>query len=371
MITHLEFFYSKSSPVLFVWILLAYLIINLLASDIILAQNAETPISNHQAFLTKTPSIDPIDSSLASNHINTPFLQIFNLKLSTKMTLRYGLYSPDLKYYQSEQIPSPQSIILFIPGRGGWVEQYEDLFFLLYQNLQTPIVVVDNLGQGKSDGVRGHIDHYDQYSQSYLEVLNDLFGQQIPPYSIIAHSAGGLMALYSSMTGTLNPEKIILSAPMIRMRSKPIPGYIAHPISFFASVFGLSQKRSGVKSEKDYQFEENRLTNNRYRFEILSNHPYPLPSPSFGWLNASFHAQNYIHSPKALKNLTADVMIFYGEHEKVVSTEGIENWIRLAEQSSNSNQVIGLLIKNAKHELFYETDQIIEMILKKIYLFID
>ena len=298
------------------------------------------------------------------------YLQIHTIKLSSSEDLRYGFYGADLSYYFEKQLPYPESIILFLPGRGGWVEQYIDVFEALYSALKIPIVVVDHLGQGQSGGVRAHIEHYNQYADSFVEVLYHLFEKTQPQINIIAHSAGGLMALHATISKKIDAKKIVMTGPMLRMRSNPLPGYLAHPISFLASIAGHSLSRPSIESEAEYNFENNRLSTDRERYNILANHPYPIPSPSFGWLNASYSAQNFIHTAKNLYDFDSDVLVFYGSEEKVVSADGIKSWVHQAIKHSKSQDISIIKVLGAKHDLFYEKQEIVDDILSRIIGFL-
>ena len=294
----------------------------------------------------------------------TAHLQISHLPLSSSdASLRYGIFAPS-----ELQKQATDSIIVFLLGKGEWIEQYLPLYQKLYAKLQRPILTLDHLGQGGSGGERGHIGSYHEYVSSTTELLETLYPHG-PSYTIIAHSTGGLIALYGTLKGSFSPQSMILTSPLIQMRSKPVPRFIAHPISYITSLTGLSKMRTGVGSEGHFNFAENRLTTDPKKYKILQENPFPIPSPTMGWINATFQAQRFINNPTHIKKLPSPLLIFQAEHEHVVDPEGISQWIEKA-RSFHGDQVQDIEVTGGKHALLYEKEEITSMIVEKTVNFI-
>lgn len=321
------------------------------------------------AFQTQDSIHLQADDTQATDSLGEPssklsFLRVKPLKLTSGVLVRYGVIMPR---HSSSHHPPP-SVLLFLSGRGGWIEKYIQVYMQLHEKLLRPIIVLDRIGEGESGGHRGHIQSYDEYVDALVEVLDDAFSHA-PDYSIIAHSTGGLIALYGALKGKLSPQHIVLTAPLLQMRSKPVPRVIARPLSALAVRMGLAKMRVEVKSEIHYPFAENRLTSDAEQYSKLQEDPYPIPAPSMGWINATFNAQHYINNPDNLKHLAASVLIFQAEEEHVVSPEGIKTWVSEA-QKLHGNAIQALEIPSAKHELLKEKPPIISKIIQRMVEFL-
>lgn len=278
--------------------------------------------------------------------INMPFYP------SKDTAIRYGIFGSNPHLAQA-----PYGIV-FLLGRGEWIEKYIAIYEQLHQALQTPIVIIDHQGQGGSGGIRGHIETY----KTYVDHVRLLLLSTMPhkPYAIVAHSMGGMIGLYGTLTGQLSPNQMVLSAPLISLRETSIPTFVAKPLSSMLSTLGRSQMRTHVSSETDFSFEKNRLTGDRENFEFYKRTPFPIPSASMGWVHATFQASEHIFRPEPISQYLPPISIMLGSDEQVVSAEGTKKWVEIAKKNSRF-QVNLQYYEGAKHELLFErahiTDQ--------------
>lgn len=259
--------------------------------------------------------------------------------------IRYGIYG--------HKTPT-QHIIVFILGRGEWIEKYLALYDTLYTTLKKTILILDHAGQGGSGGLAAHIESYDDYVSQITQLLAESFSAHT--YSIIGHSMGGLIGLYGTLKGELSPKKMVLSAPIIGLPQKPVPRIIARPIAQTAYKYGLSQIRTLVKSEISYSFAKNRLTNDKEKYKFCQNTPYLIPSPTLGWVYATFIATRFIHHDRPLSQLSCPTLIFCGGQEKVVCATSLSRWVKIARKLGRSTIEL-VHLPYAKHEIFFETEK--------------
>lgn len=274
--------------------------------------------------------------------------------------IRYGVYGP------AKQTTEP--FILFLLGRGEWIEKYEFLYQQLYAHHRRRVVIVDHLGQGGSGGVPSHTESYNDYTDLIKQLLDGGFRRQ--SYAIIAHSMGGLIALYGTLTGAFKPTRIVLASPLIGLPQKPVPRLIARPLSGLLTRAGLGGLSSGVKLETSYAFHKNRLTSDNEKYQLLRRTPYAIPAPTMAWVKASFAACELIHYDRYLMTLSVPVLVMYGSDEEVVSAQSIIRWCRIARRLSTSTLNL-VCIPGAKHELFFESDAIFATVLAKTKSFLN
>ena len=292
-------------------------------------------------------------------YMNTPQLKLHQFLTSPdNLHVRYGVFG-------ARRLT--KHVLLFLLGRGEWIEKYEFLYHKIYQDLGYGVVVVDHLGQGGSGGVPAHIDSYDDY----LAPLTQLMGGELKghTYSILAHSMGGLIALYGTLKKQLHPHRLVLCSPLIGLPQKPIPRLIAKPISHFLADSGMSQLSSFVKKENSYPFAKNRLTSDKEKYQLLKVTPFAIPPPTMGWVKASFDATDLIHYDKYLMNLSVPLLIFYGSEEEVVSAASILSWTKVARKLSTST-INCICVDDARHELLFENDRLLAQVFSRVKNFL-
>lgn len=284
---------------------------------------------------------------------------------SPQLDLRQFLTNPDNTHIRYGIYGTPKRshhLLLFILGRGEWIEKYLPLYEQLHRKLSRTLVIVDHVGQGGSGGIPAHVDRYDEYVDPITQLLANEFSHR--PYDIIAHSMGGLVALYGTLLDRLHPQRLVLSAPLIGLPQKPMPRLLSRPLSQQLSSMGLGHTRTLVKSEISYSFKKNRLTSDREKYQQLQKTPYPIPSPTMGWVHATFLACDTIHYDYHLTRLQAPLLIFYGSCEHVVSAQSIKRWVKIARKLSNSTIEL-VHTPESRHEIFCEQEDLVSRALRK------
>lgn len=84
---------------------------------------------------------------------------------------------------------------------------------------QWAVVVYDLPGHGLSSGERASITSFDEYVQSFEDVLRVCQPELPSPYALISHSTGGAIALsYLAAHPTAPFERVIFLAPLVRYK---------------------------------------------------------------------------------------------------------------------------------------------------------
>jgi len=156
-----------------------------------------------------------------------------------------------------------------------------------------------------------------------------------------------------------------LSAPMFDIYTKGIPKPIAQFIAASASLLGFSG--CYALGQSDYSPEEfalNTLTSSQKRYAYFRDTYQQTPllqlgGVTYGWLNASF---KFI---RALDKLSITTPLFIASAEK---DEVVDNTAQDKMASRHKNTLIKRF-EGAKHELFFERDEIRQPLLTSLYKF--
>lgn len=121
-------------------------------------------------------------------------------------------------YFQAWLPAEPRALMILIHGSGehsGFYSHIGEECLRRHFGLIAP----DLRGFGKSDGVRGHINHFQEYLDD-LETLVRRLQKQYPdvPLFLLGHSLGGLIVIRYAQKYTHPVKGVILSSPVLGIR---------------------------------------------------------------------------------------------------------------------------------------------------------
>lgn len=266
--------------------------------------------------------------------------------------------------------------VVLLQGRNETIEKYfETARDLGRKGLQT--ATFDWRGQGGStrllrDPLRAHVESF----HAYEEDLDAFFEQVVlpdcrPPYYLVAHSTGALVALLSAPRLANRVRRIVLCAPFLGLHDETLsPGQI-RALSAFLTTIGLHWVYLGPEPAKflNRPFSGNKVTSDPARFArnqaIVSARPsLALGAPTAGWLAAASRALRRVWEPEFIASIHTPVLLVAAGLDEVVSSTAIEQyaaWLRSGAYIS---------IDGARHELLQEADMFREQLLAAINAFI-
>lgn len=279
-------------------------------------------------------------------------MQQNNLKVSvcessdSSIKLRYATFTP-----ADGQV---KKWLVFCNGRTEWIEKYDHLIQEFVVNRSYGFLTFDHRGQGMSGGSRAWIQSYDHYANDMGKIISSVVGTS--EYFVISHSMGGLVSLYASMKGVISPKALVLCSPMLGLPRVPLPHYIARPLSKLVNICGLGKLSTGGGSHSRPPFEFNQLTHSIERYSEIQNIPYPVPSATFGWVDASFGAVKFVHSTENLKQFNVPTFILMGSTDSVVDRVAPKKWV---DELNLVSPGVGVFewIPGGKHELLFESQE--------------
>lgn len=273
---------------------------------------------------------------------------------------------------------TPRGSLLFLPGRGDFYEKY--LETLIYWSQRGwCVTAIDWRGQAGSgrlgaDAVTGHVGDFSIW-------VNDLaafwaeWSTAVPgPRILVAHSMGGHLALRALAEHRVDPDALVLSAPMLGLVGKAVPVAVLQRIARMMGMFGDPRRPAWKWSEKPGVVPADRswlLTHDqaRYADELWwrENRPELVMGPgSWGWLERALASIRGLDAPGVMERITTPTFITATRADRLVDYHAIE---RAARRLPNAElQSFGA---EARHEIFREVDDVRDKALSAIDDFLD
>lgn len=290
------------------------------------------------------------------------------LKAFDGRTLRYGLF-PALGR------PLEGTVIIFT-GRNECIEKYyETARDLSAKGLGT--AVMDLRGQGGSermlrDPQRGYVNSFSEYVRDFETFFEEVVLPDCrPPYYVLAHSTGALIALLAAPAMVNRIRRMVLGAPLLEIIGLPFSMNATRNIAATLYNLGMGSRYfgKGRRPPEPEPFATNKLTTDARRYarnvELYRQHPdLALGGPTIAWLHAVCRAVDIVTDPDFMARVQIPVLFIAAGADEVVSTRAVEEYaIRLRAGSL-------LTIDGARHELLQEADVYREQFLAAFHAFV-
>jgi len=178
-----------------------------------------------------------------------------------------------------------------------------------------------------------------------------------PPIFALAHSMGAAVIIRAAYRGHRWFDRIVLTAPMIRLAQQPMLGY-ANKIARLLRLGGLGSAYipggdSTVLSTRS--FVSNILTSDPVRYArmaaILEAEPaLGIGAPTIGWANAAFKVMASLTDPAYPSQIRQPILIAAAGRDQLVSTPAIEDFAIHLRAGAH------VVIAGAQHEILMEQD---------------
>lgn len=251
-------------------------------------------------------------------------------------------------------------------GRSEFIEKYFETISDLRQR-GFAAAAMDWRGQGGSsrplrNKFKGHVEDFSQFESDLGLFMSEIVLPDCPPpYFALAHSMGATVLLQAACKRDCWFERMVLSAPMIRLG----PGAPLALITLLAQsgvFFGLGDlyvPGGGSAASGLEPFKGNPLTSDKRRYErnalILKAAPgLGLGSPTIGWLRAAAAAMKTINAFGFAPRVHVPILMLAAGQDQLVSNLAIEE---LAAQLRAGSRIV---LDGARHELLQEKDALRE-----------
>jgi lysophospholipase len=164
-------------------------------------------------------------------------------------------------YRRQWVVQSAKSIVVLVHGQGEHCGRYEYAATAL--NDQGYDVYSGDLpGHGRSGGLRGHIDRFDDYVGAVADWVNEAIRRsEGRPVFLLGHSVGGLIVVRYLETKTAAAARlagVVLSGPALKLRY-PIPSWKEALGRRLNGVFPKLRLPSGLKQQRVTRSEDVQL----------------------------------------------------------------------------------------------------------------
>lgn len=168
-----------------------------------------------------------------------------------------GVDGETLRYKRYEHIGPDAAYVIFLHGFSGYLEKYEYLFTARNEypgsgiprdetlaDLPVTFFAFDEVGHGKSSGIRDHIDDFDVYVENLKIFIDSIWNlkHHTRPIVLMGHSMGGLIIARFQETYPEYADALVAVAPMWGLQEPAdVPeGMLRALADFYVSV-GLGE----------------------------------------------------------------------------------------------------------------------------------
>lgn len=226
--------------------------------------------------------------------------------------------------------------VLVMHGLMEHSERYPDMLRRIFGEKQVSWVIFDFRGHGLSEGPRNEVEP-ETFLRDAYEMIRHL-GWEEGSFSGLAHSFGGLFALYLTLKNPVFFKSLALSAPFLGM-----PDFLSRiqvdGISLIAGVLPFLK----IEDPCGYRY----LTHDKNMIREYKKDHLMDSKLSLGTLGQIRKMQEAV---KKLRHLEIPLLVMMGTKEKIVSRKAIRRWAR----DCRAPHLEKVFFKGLFHELLFE-----------------
>lgn len=267
--------------------------------------------------------------------------------------------------------------ILFLPGRGDAYEKYLETLGQ-WHAAGWRVTAADWRGQAGSgrlgaDAVTGHVNDFADWLDDLAALWSAWKSQTPAPHVLAGHSMGGHLILRAAAERRVDPDALVLVAPMLGFIGK-LPLRLLHAVARAMGVIGDPRRPAWKWSEKPGEVPVSRvrlLTHDeeRYADELWWRQERPelvMGPGSWGWVAASYASMRALFAPGVLEALEVPVLLVATENDKLVAFAAVA---RAAARLPQAELV--RFGPEARHEILREVDPVRDRAMQAIADFLD
>ena len=255
--------------------------------------------------------------------------------------------------------------ILFFPGRGDHYEKYLETLEE-WHRAGWRVTAADWRGQAGSgrlggDATTGHVEDFQIWLDDLAAFWRAWKTATPGPHVLAAHSMGGHIVLRAAVEHLVDPDAVVLSAPMLGMAGPPLPPSILQLIAKLMTLIGDPMRPAWKWSEKPGEMPTRRrdlLTHDddRYEDELWwrEHRPELVMGPgSWRWVERAYASTIALFEHGRLERLAVPVLIVATSDDKLVSHAAIKRAIARLPKGE-----LAEFGPEARHEILRETDSV-------------
>ena len=279
-------------------------------------------------------------------------------------------------YYEVYSSENAKANIVISHGYTESLEKYHEIIYY-FLNSGYNVFAIEHRGHGRSGslGVADKSQIYVDSFNDYIEDFKTFIDEVVVPQSegkelmLYAHSMGGAIG---SRFLEVYPEyfsKAVLNAPMMEVDTGNIPDFIAKVVVKAAVTFVQGGKYVIGKEpfSEIYSFEPIATSSeNRWAYVndiVNENEEIQRGGASYKWTQEAFNVTKELTKKKNAEKVEIPVLLFQSGDDFYVKPGG-QN--KFAEYAKNCTLV---KIDDAKHEIYFERDEIQKPYLEQVLAF--
>ena len=282
----------------------------------------------------------------------------------------------DVRYGIAKAEGDSKGTVIIGPGFRENIEKY----FEVTRDMQKrgfDVYLMDWRGQGGSEryikgSQKAHHEGYDEQIETLHHFTQNVVDPAAKkPLILMGHSMGAHIGLRYLKEHEGVFDSAILSSPMIDIVTAGLPKPLARQMAKFAKAGNYLEKYiPGGTDWIEELFEDNKKTSDADRFaaeqEILRNNPdLQIGQPTYGWVYHTFCSIDILNDEDYLKSIKTPILMEISDNEKIVDRTAQDRALTLL---PNAQKVE---IKEAKHEIWMERDELRNQWLEKVDSFIE
>ncbi|MFM5894194.1 MAG: alpha/beta hydrolase [Novosphingobium sp.] len=255
--------------------------------------------------------------------------------------------------------------IMFLPGRGDFYEKYLETL-AHWSALGWRITASDWRGQAGSgrlgtDAVTGHIDDFATWNGDLAHFWQSWKAETPGPHVLAGHSMGGHLVLRATAEGLVDPDGLLLSAPMLGFTSSVLPEAMMHGAAKLMKALGDPRRPAWKWSEKPGEIpaaREHLLTHDRDRYADeqwwREARPELVMGPgSWGWVERGYASMRLLGSAGVIERVAVPVLMLGTDNDKLVA------WKAMAKAATRLRDCeLVHFGSEAAHEILREADPV-------------
>ncbi len=255
--------------------------------------------------------------------------------------------------------------ILFLPGRGDFYEKYLEALDHWHRR-GWHVTASDWRGQGGSgrlgkDPYTGHIDDFATWIDDLGVLWRGWQAASPGPHILAGHSMGGHLVLRATAEAKVDPDALLLAAPMLGFVASRLPVGVMHVLTKLMKALGDSRRPAWKWSEKPGEpphSREHLLTHNhdRYVDELWwreQRSELVIGPGSWNWVERAYASMRGILKPGVLEAVRIPVLIIASDADQLVGFAPIAD----AAARLGDCQLVQFGAE-AAHEILREEDQV-------------
>lgn len=224
-----------------------------------------------------------------------------------------------------------------------------------------------------ADPMCGHMGDFAPWIDDLDSYVADLKGRTPGPHVIVAHSMGGHLTLRALVERRIDPNAVVLVAPMLGLKSAPFGAKVAAKVARLMTLIGKPERLAWKTNERPGVPMKSRralLTHDdaRYEDELWWKAERPeiaVGPPSWAWVAEAYRSTLALEAAGRLEVIATPMLILGADTDRLVDPKAIR---RSAARLPNARlQMWG---PESAHEILREADPVRDAALAEIDRFL-